>query len=48
MKGETAAASGYANAAVAQPADDDLSGAAIMHLPTFPQLLHWTVVLLQP
>jgi hypothetical protein len=29
MQGETAAASRYANAAVAQPADDDLSGADI-------------------
>jgi hypothetical protein len=29
MQGETASASGYANTAVAQPADDDLSGAAI-------------------
>jgi hypothetical protein len=29
MQGETAAASGYTNAAVAQPADDDLDGAAI-------------------
>jgi hypothetical protein len=29
MQGETASASGYANAAVAQPADDDLVGAAI-------------------
>jgi hypothetical protein len=29
MQGETAAASGYANAAVAQPADDNLAGAAI-------------------
>jgi hypothetical protein len=29
MQGETAAASGYANTAVAQPADDNLAGAAI-------------------
>jgi hypothetical protein len=29
MQGEIAAVSGYANASVAQPADDDLSGAAI-------------------
>jgi hypothetical protein len=29
MQGETAAASGYANAAIAQPVGDDLSGAAI-------------------
>jgi hypothetical protein len=29
MQGETAAASGYANAAVSQPSDDDLAGAAI-------------------
>jgi hypothetical protein len=29
MQVETAAASGYANAAIAQPADDDLAGAAI-------------------
>jgi hypothetical protein len=29
MKGGTSAASGYANADVAQPADEDLSGAAI-------------------
>jgi hypothetical protein len=32
MKGEAAAASGYANAAVSQPADDDLSEAAIYDL----------------
>jgi hypothetical protein len=29
MQGGTASASGYANAAVAQPADEDLAGAAI-------------------
>jgi hypothetical protein len=29
MQGETAAASGYANAAVAQSSDDDIAGAAI-------------------
>jgi hypothetical protein len=29
MQGETAAASGYSNAAVSQPSDDDLAGAAI-------------------
>jgi phage shock protein A len=29
LQGETAAASGYANTAVAQPADEDLAGAAI-------------------
>jgi hypothetical protein len=29
MQGETAAASGYANAAVAQPADEDIAGASI-------------------
>jgi protein-L-isoaspartate O-methyltransferase len=29
MQGETATASGYATAAVAQPADEDLSGEAI-------------------
>jgi hypothetical protein len=39
MQGQTAAASGYANAAVAQPADEYLAGAAI-------ETMQWTAALL--
>jgi hypothetical protein len=45
--GGAVAASRYANAAVAQLADEDLAGVAIDAFSTLPQQMQWTAALLQ-
>jgi hypothetical protein len=47
MQGETDATSGYATAAVAQPADEDIAEQPLMPFPTLQQSLHWTAALFQ-